>query len=67
MTIHEKLKIARQNRGFTMLEASRFLGYNSISCIQKWENGERVPSYTSLIKLAKLYDLDLNYLLGLKN
>jgi transcriptional regulator with XRE-family HTH domain len=65
-TIHEKLRAARLKKGLTMLEASKSLGYKSYGCIQKWENGQRVPSFSSLVKLAKLYNLDLNYLLGLK-
>ena len=62
-TIHEKLKIARLEKGLTMQQASAALGYKSYSCIQKWEDGRRTPSYPSLKKLAKLYNLDLNYLL----
>jgi transcriptional regulator with XRE-family HTH domain len=62
-TIHEKLRIARKEKGLTMQQAATALGYKTYSCIQKWEDGRRTPNYSSLKKLAKLYNLDLNYLL----
>jgi transcriptional regulator with XRE-family HTH domain len=36
----------------------------SISAVQKYYRGQNLPSYTSLIALADLFDVSLDYLTG---
>ena len=36
----------------------------SVQSVSFWENGKRMPSYENITKLAKLYGVSVDYLLG---
>ena len=59
-----KLRQLRQERSWTQgLVAQRIGGTASI--VSAYENGIRQPSYQALIRLARLYDVSADYLLGI--
>ena len=59
-------KKARQATGLTQLEVSKRLNINR-SSISKWESGSSIPDPALLPKIAKLYNVTTDYLLGLDN
>lgn len=60
---HEKLKILRKKRGLTQQEVAEFLEMTQ-PVYQKWESGNRKPSYENLSMLACIFDVSLDYLLS---
>jgi transcriptional regulator with XRE-family HTH domain len=60
---HEKLKILRKKQGLTQQEVAEFLEMTQ-PVYQKWESGNRKPSYENLSMLACIFDVSLDYLLG---
>ena len=60
---HEKLKILRKKRGLTQQEVAEFLEMTQ-PVYQKWESGNRKPSYENLSMLACIFDVSIDYLLG---
>ena len=59
------LKMLRVERGLGQVELSQKLGLSK-GIISLWENGLREPSMTSLIMLAKFFNVSVDYLLGLE-
>lgn len=59
-----KLKELRNERHYTQKEVAARLGVTA-SVISAYENDIRLPSYSSLVKLAVLYDVSCDYLLGI--
>ena len=62
----DKLKTLRKNNNLTRKQVSELLGI-SVSNMAHYEAGERVPSIKNLIKLASLYKVSVDYLLGCDN
>lgn len=60
--IGKLLKEARQKKGYTQLRTATEAGLNA-NAYAKMERGERIPATTSLIKLTKILDLNLNDLI----
>ena len=60
---HEKLKILRKKQGLTQQEVAEFLEMTQ-PVYQKWESGNRKPSYENLSMLACIFDVSLDYLLS---
>lgn len=60
---HEKLKILRKKRGLTQQEVAEFFEMTQ-PVYQKWESGNRKPSYENLSMLACIFDVSLDYLLS---
>lgn len=60
-----KLKIARIQAGYTQREVANLLGYDSDSTISSYEKSGSNPSAEILMKLAGLYKISTDYLLGL--
>lgn len=50
----------------TQLEMAEYLEIKQPSYI-RYENGTSEPSYENLVKLANLFDVSIDYLLGRKN
>lgn len=61
-----KLKSARIQNNLSRSQVSKLLGI-SVSTIGFYENNERQPSLSILIKLAALYKVSTDYLLGVEN
>jgi transcriptional regulator with XRE-family HTH domain len=62
--LEERLKSLRKEHGYTMKELAHKLSLSE-SVISLYENGKRQPSYDILIKLAHVYTVTLDYLLGI--
>ena len=60
----DRLRELRQERGWTQGRGAERLGVTP-SVISAYENGIRQPSYEVLIKLARLYGVTSDYLLGI--
>lgn len=59
--ILEKL---REEKGWTKTEVSRRLGMKTVSTYANWEYGLRQPDNEMLIKIARLYGVSTDFLLG---
>ncbi len=62
----KKLKELRIDMELTQGQVAKRIGVTS-SMISAYENGIRQPSYDSLIKLAYLYGVSSDYLLGISD
>ena len=62
--IPERLKIARENLGITMAEASRRLNLSKIGYC-RYEYGERVPSIQTIEVIAQCFHTSVDYLVGI--
>ena len=62
----ERLKELRQEKQIGQVELSKMLNV-SHGIISLWENGLREPSMSSLIVLAKYFEVSIDYLVGLKD
>ena len=65
MNSAEKLKKLRKEKGITMGELALEIGIG-VPAITKYEDvkSPRIPKYEILIKLAKFYNVDIEYLLN---
>lgn len=61
-----RLKNLRENEGLTQHQVARQIG-SSKSIISAYENGTRLPSYNNLVKLASLFKVSTDYLLGIES
>lgn len=67
MTFGERLKMLRQEKEITQAELGQLLGV-SARMIGFYEVGKHIPrDAESFIKLAKYFDVSLDYLLGMSN
>jgi transcriptional regulator with XRE-family HTH domain len=67
--VAERLKRLRNKSGASQMQVARALGYTSHSVVLGWENGENgnLPSALNLEKLARFFDVSVDYLLGLSD
>jgi len=63
----ERLEKLREERGYTKQRLSELMDMKSYSTITAWENGSNFPRGREIIKLAKLYNVSADYILGLSN
>ncbi len=61
-----RLKELRQERGIGQIELAKKLEVSK-GIISLWENGLREPNMYSLIKLAKFFNVTIDYLVGLED
>ncbi|MCL2188077.1 MAG: helix-turn-helix domain-containing protein [Defluviitaleaceae bacterium] len=59
----ERLKDLRKGMGFTQKYVAEYLNIKEVP-YQLYEYGKRRPRSDNLIKLAELYDVSIDYLLG---
>lgn len=59
----ERLKCLRSERNLTQKQVARRIGL-AISAVSAYELGTRYPSYDILLKLARLYNVSTDYLIG---
>ena len=62
----ERLKELRKQQGLTQVQVAERLGLSK-AVISSYEVASRHPSYDILIKMAALYGVTTDYLLGLDN
>lgn len=63
-TLSNNLERLRNKKGWSKVEVSRRLGMKASSTYSNWEYGNREPDLESLQKIADLYNVTLDYLLG---
>ena len=61
ISLGEKLRIARKNASLRQDDTAAYLGVQRQS-VSQWERGANGPSRENLEKLAKLYNVDIDYL-----
>ncbi len=61
----EKLRKLRKEKGLSLKEVASSIGFTSTGIISDYECGHKSPSLTALTKLAALYGVSADYLLGL--
>ncbi len=59
----EKLKILRKEKRVGQVELAKELGVSK-GTISLWENGLREPTMSSLIRIAKYFDVSVDFLIG---
>lgn len=62
----EKLKSLRLQQNLTQKQIAERIGM-AVSAVSAYESGTRNPSYDVLIKLARIYHVSADYLLGIEN
>lgn len=63
-SLGDKLKLLRKQKGLTQLQVAKRIGVSK-AVISNYELSNRTPPYEILIKLAKLYNVSTDYLLGI--
>ena len=66
MTLSDKIKTLRDKNGFTQSELAKRVGLTR-SAVNAWEMGGAIPSTEIIIKLAKIFRVTTDYLLGVDN
>lgn len=64
MTLGEKIKKLREQRGWTQAQAAEKLGVSS-QVVSNYERDYRSPDKETLSRIAKMYHCTLDWLLGL--
>lgn len=64
MNMGEKLKSLRIEKKLTQKQIADRIGL-AISAVSSYESGTRYPSYDVLVKLARIFHVTTDYLLGM--
>ena len=59
----ERLKELRKMNGITQKELAEHLGFTHVAVV-KWENGQREPDFSTIVKIAQFFNVSTDYLLG---
>lgn len=62
----KRLKELRAERGLTQIELARMVGHDNRVTIHNWENGNSEPNVASLKRLARIFGVSIDELVGLK-
>lgn len=66
-TFAKRLEKLRENKGWTKTELASYLKASTLSTYANWEYGTREPDFQMLVRIANLFDVSTDYLLGLTN
>lgn len=66
MNYYERLKDLREDHDLTQADIANILG-TTRQQVSKWETGTQMMGVDKYIKLAKYYNISVDYLLGLTN
>lgn len=61
--LYEKIKNLRVNLGMNQVQLAKRLGITK-SAVNSWETGTNSPSLSYIIKLAQIFGVSTDYLLG---
>ncbi|WP_374724120.1 helix-turn-helix domain-containing protein [Calidifontibacillus erzurumensis] len=64
MSLGENLRKFREKKGLSQIEVCNHIGLSSSAVLSNYERDERIPSLDTVKKLARLYDVSLDELLG---
>ncbi|WP_088808737.1 MULTISPECIES: helix-turn-helix domain-containing protein [Listeria] len=62
--LSERLKFLREKKGWSKVETAKRIGLKAPSTYGNWEYGLRQPDLEMIAKIAKLYGVSVDYLLG---
>lgn len=62
----ERLKDLRSQKNLTQKQVAQRVGL-AVSAISSYESGARYPSYSTLAKLASIYHVSCDYLIGMSD
>lgn len=65
--LRERIKDERKKRGFSQAKLAALIGVSNASTVANWEGGVSSPDLDTLSSLAVVFDVSLDYLLGLTN
>ncbi len=60
---HERLHSARKSKNLKLCEMANMLGI-ALRSYQRYESGIRFPPYSTLVQIADLLDVSIDWLLG---
>lgn len=60
--MENRLKDLRKSRGYTQVSVQMQTGIEQ-ALLSKYESGERIPPTETLLKLAKFYNVSIDYIL----
>lgn len=63
----QRLKLLRDKKGWSKVETARRLGLKAPSTYGNWEYGLRQPDLEMVAKIAELFGVSVDYLLGENN
>jgi transcriptional regulator with XRE-family HTH domain len=59
----KRLRSLREEKGITQIDLGNFIGFGH-STISQYESGKRMPDYETLTRIANLFDVTVDYLIG---
>lgn len=62
-TLNENIKRMRMERGMNQVEFARLVGVTK-QCVSNWENDNVIPSIEMLVKIADVFNVKTDLLLG---
>lgn len=62
----DRLKELRLEKNLSQNELAKHVNV-SVACINRWENGLRVPNIDSVAVLCKFFECSADYLIGLED
>lgn len=65
-TFYSRIRELRNEKGWNQSELANFLNVNQRT-VSNWENAIREPDFDMLIKIARLFGVSTDYLLGLED
>lgn len=66
MDFSEKLKALRKEHGDTQSTLAHQLNVSQ-NAVYNWENGKREPNLDTILKIADIYSVSIDYLMGISN
>lgn len=64
---YERMKDLREDNDLRQKDIAEMLGLTNQQAYQRYESGKVLMPITLLVKIAKLYNVSLDYLVGLTN
>ena len=64
--LHQRIRLLRQARNMSQVELAKRLGVTKQS-VSNWENDNIQPSIEMLVKLAAIFSVSTDYMLGLES
>ncbi len=62
----DRLKELRLEKNLSQNELAKRVNV-SVACINRWENGLRIPNIDSIVALCRFFECSADYLIGLED
>lgn len=59
----ERITLLREQKGFTVRQLQRLLGFATPQAIYKWQHGETLPTIDNLVALSAILDVPIEEIL----